>query len=266
MTLPRTIAILQQLDDDPRYRGSIHDAEIARARGFPGALVPGAFLYGHISRVAVQEWGADWIARGAMGVKFRRPVYDGDRLLLSAAAVDGGTGRAAVEIERDGGEVVATGWIAPPEDRPPPVASLDRQSINADGVPERLAVDAGGMHVGMTFASVPRPLLAGEIEASARAFAETETLYDELGVAHSGCLMRIVMSDSYTPFRFPAAVILAGVEAWHFMPVRKGAMIETRGRVVAAEERAGRYSFTAEECLLADGAMAARFLRRTVYA
>ena len=47
-----------------RYRGSVHDDEVARRMGYRAALVPGAFLFGHFSRVAIEAWGLDWAALG----------------------------------------------------------------------------------------------------------------------------------------------------------------------------------------------------------
>ena len=56
--------------------------------------MPGAFVYGHISRVAIEAWGAAWAERGAMCARFRRPVYNGDGLTISCgAALRGGADR-----------------------------------------------------------------------------------------------------------------------------------------------------------------------------
>ncbi len=264
MSFPRHLELVQRLDDDPRYQGSIHDAAVARARGFPGALVPGAFVYGHISRVAVQAWGEAWIRHGAMAARFRRPVFDGDALTLVAGPLaDGDMRRSEVMVRNGAGDPVATGWIgmaagAPPE--PPLPADLPWRDD-----PEPLPVAPGGMVAGLTFSSPPRRLDAAEIARSAAAFGETEPVYPALGIAHSGCLMRIAMGDCYRSFRFPAPVILLGVETQHFAPVHAGQVIETRGRVIGTRERNGRHQFEADEWMLADGAVAARFRRTTIY-
>ena len=87
-SFPRALVVDIRLDDDPRYKGSIHDDDVARARGYRAALVPGAFIYGHVSRLAIEAWGEDWAKRGAIGTRFRRPVYNGDRLTLEAGPLE----------------------------------------------------------------------------------------------------------------------------------------------------------------------------------
>src|SRR5690606_38218693 len=54
-------ALTARLDQNPRYRGSSHDDAVARQLGYRAALIPGAFLYGHLTRLAVRRWGEDWL-------------------------------------------------------------------------------------------------------------------------------------------------------------------------------------------------------------
>ena len=123
---PKVLRIPIRLDDDPGYRGSVHDGAVARRMGFKAALVPGAFIYGHVSRIAVDAWGVDWIRRGRMGARFRRPVYDGDVLTaeVSALADSGADRRSEVSLCNEEGEEVATGWVGMPlaDPMPPKVA------------------------------------------------------------------------------------------------------------------------------------------------
>ena len=265
MTFPRSLSLVQRLDDDPRYEGSIHDTAVAQARGFRAALVPGAFVYGHVSRMAVQAWGQTWIDRGAMGLRFRRPVFDGDTLRLEAGPLEPESDmpRAAVTVAGPDPDAVAEGWIGLPSElpRPPDPETLPRGTPGA-----RQTVAAGEIVQGHAFSTVPRPLEIAEIARSAEAMGETEAIYDAGGLAHSACLMRIAMTDAYSAFRFPGAVILAEIEAQHFAPVRAGAMIETRGSIRRIWERRVKHFFEAEEWLLADGQVAARFRRSTIYA
>ncbi len=117
---PRGLTVHVQLDDDPRYRGSIHDDDVARARGYKAALVPGAFVYGHISRVAIEAWGQVWSECGGMGARFRRPVYNGDVLTIRAAELEGSPEmrRAGISAVNEEGEEVASGWVGLPDAQP----------------------------------------------------------------------------------------------------------------------------------------------------
>src|SRR5262245_26827758 len=92
----------------------IHDDEVARRHGYAGALVAGVTVYGYLAGLAVTAWGREWLQRGTASVRFLRPVYDGDDLVLggrivarSANPVAGET-VAELEARTSGGEVAAT--------------------------------------------------------------------------------------------------------------------------------------------------------------
>lgn len=263
---PRNLIVHVVLDDDPRYRGSIHDDAVARSRGYKAALVPGAFIYGHISRVAIEAWGLAWAERGAMGARFRRPVYNGDTLTVRAAVLNGGSEmrRAEISAVNQDGEEVATGWIGLP-DAPPQVPDLTGFTVLPR--PEMPpVVGAGELRAGMPVTTAARILTEADFRASLSAFGERHPLYTDPGFVHSGCLMRLAMGDTNNSFRFPAAVVLTGAEAQHFAPVYPGQRLETVGRISDAYLRKGKYYFESEEFLRADGVPVARFFRTSIYA
>jgi acyl dehydratase len=263
---PRTLTVDIRLDDDPRYKGSIHDDAVGRARGYKAALVPGAFVYGHISRVAIEAWGIAWAERGAMCARFRRPVYNGDRLTIIAAELDGGPEmrRAEVRAANDDAEEVATGWIGLP-DRPKPKPDLgDFELLPRPQVPP--AVAAGELSAGIPITTVDRILTEADFHASLSAFGETHPLYADPGFVHAGCLMRLAMGDTNNSFKFPSPVVLTSAEAQHFAPVYPGQRMATVGRIVATELRNGKHYFDSEEVMTADGAPVAAFSRRSIYA
>ncbi len=91
---------------------------------FKAALVPGAFVYGHVSRVAIEAWGADWARCGSMWLRFRKPVYNGDLITIASSALQGEAGaqRSSVTAENEDGVIVAVGWLGEPNpaaSRPP---------------------------------------------------------------------------------------------------------------------------------------------------
>ena len=65
-TLPAPITIIASLDDDPHFKGSIHDDASARVFGYRSALVPGPVVYGYLSQIPIEVWGLAWLERGAM--------------------------------------------------------------------------------------------------------------------------------------------------------------------------------------------------------
>lgn len=253
------------LDNAPHYKGSIHDDAVARARGYKAALIPGAFVYGHISRVAIEAWGERWAATGAMSARFRKPVYNGDRLVVSAGALvdEGGFLRSEISVANGDGEVVATGWIALPHEPqvPPGVARL--KVLPSPEIPPVIEVD--GLTVGMPLHSRDRVLTEADFATSLSAFGERHRLYADPGFVHSGMLMRMAMGDTNSGWKFPSAVVLVECETQHFATVFPGARIRVSGRVLEVYERKGKHYFVSEEFMIADDTVAARFRRTQIY-
>jgi len=70
-------------------RNPIHTDAGAQAAGFPRALVAGVTTYAYLTHPLVVAWGEDWLARGGGEVRFRRPVFDQDRLICDPHPIDG---------------------------------------------------------------------------------------------------------------------------------------------------------------------------------
>lgn len=262
---PRSINLHILLDDAPRYKGSIHDDAVARARGYKAALIPGAFIYGHISRVAVDSWGMAWAERGSMSARFRKPVYNHDDLTISAGRLndDGLSLRSQVTVNNGDGEEVATGWVALAHApvQPPDVGRLPLL-LPPDNPP---AVKQGELSAGAPLHSHERVLTLDDLHVSLSAFAETHPLYADPGFVHSGMLMRTSMGHVNSGWKFPAAIVLVETEAQHFRPVYPGQTIRTVGQIAETYERRGKHYFVTDEVLLVNGIPAARFRRTQIY-
>lgn len=265
---PRKVEILIRLDDSPRYKGSVHDDEVARRLGYKAALVPGAFVYGHMSRLAIEAWGTTWARHGSMSARFRRPVYNGDVLTVEASAVEtlGSCARSAVVMRNEEGEEVALGWIGMPAGEPETPPALATCPIQPFSEP-RPAIAAGGLKVGTRIGSSERMLTEEDFRISLSAFDERHPLYTDPGFVHSGCLIRLAMSDTNRSFVLPSPVVFVAGEAQHFALVFPGQRLATSGTITAVYERKGKHYFESEEYLIADGStIAARFRRTTIYA
>ncbi|MDL2402990.1 hypothetical protein [Rhizobium mayense] len=263
---PRSLTVHVQLDDDPRYKGSIHDDDVARARGYKAALVPGAFVYGHISRVAIEAWGQVWAERGGMGARFRRPVYNGDVLTITAAELTDGPEmrRAMISAVNEEGEEVASGWVGLPDTQPVAPNISGFAILPQPQTPSRVV--AGELQPGMPVTTAARVLTEADFRKSLSAFGERHPLYSDPGFVHSGCLMRLAMGDTNNSFAFPAPVVLTSAEAQHFGLVRPGQRLATAGRITDASLRKGKYYFESEEFMMADNVLVARFRRSSIYA
>ena len=60
----------------------IHSDEVAAQFGFAGALVPGAAVFGHMTRPLLDALGTDWLTNWTADVRFLKPAYHGDRLTI----------------------------------------------------------------------------------------------------------------------------------------------------------------------------------------
>jgi hypothetical protein len=84
----------------------IHDDSAAAEYGFRGGLVPGVTVYGYMAAAVIEHFGAAWLDRGAMDVRFQQPVYNGDQVeVLIHPEMNG---RVRVEA---GDSAIATAWI-----------------------------------------------------------------------------------------------------------------------------------------------------------
>ena len=92
----------------------IHDDRVARQYGFRGGLVPGVTVYGYLTGPLVAAFGPEWLDRGGLRVRLRRPVYEGERVAVESRVTRVGP-RTEVELTARGesGEAcaVGAGWM-----------------------------------------------------------------------------------------------------------------------------------------------------------
>jgi len=60
----------------------IHDDAVAAQYGFRGGLVPGVTVYGYLASGVIEHFGEKWLERGAMDVRFHKPVYEGEEVAV----------------------------------------------------------------------------------------------------------------------------------------------------------------------------------------
>jgi len=264
--LAETCEVMAILDPSPRYAGTSHDDATARAMGYRAALIPGVFVYGHATRPALVCWGEDWLARGRASIRFRRPVYNGDALLVArgpltrkADSID-----AEVTVTRtETGEVVLSGSIGLADRLPEPPRDL----AVAPTFAPRMTVAAGEAPTGLRLGSAEAVLAAETVNQSLADFHETELLFGDKGLIHSGCLIRKTMSDTLGNLVLPLPVIFTAVDVQNFAPAAVGRSYATASTITRAWEARGRYYFETEEWLIADGQdVVARHIRSNLYA
>jgi hypothetical protein len=218
----------------------IHDDAVARRYGFRGALVPGVTVYAYLTRPLVAGLGAAWLARGTAGVRFARPVLDGEEVLLAGAITerDARAVSATVTASTTAGGQCATLTATLPAGRPTPVnVALYAQAP----LPEE------------------RPPVSRALLERAGPLGTPETLYDE---AQAGAYLEKV-GEELPLYRGPEAWVHPAffldqanraldqnvrLGPWihvesrvrHLGGARVGDRLATRGRVRSLYERKGR--------------------------
>ena len=73
----------------PEHAGNpIHTDARARAPGFPSALVAGVTTYAYLTHPVVAAWGREWVEHGGGEVRFRAPVFAGERVECTPVHAD----------------------------------------------------------------------------------------------------------------------------------------------------------------------------------
>ena len=80
----------------------IHDDTVARRFGFAGGLVPGVDVYAYATHPVVEHFGSEWLANGAMTVRFEHPVYDGHETTVEREPSDADDALALGRTRRTG--------------------------------------------------------------------------------------------------------------------------------------------------------------------
>ncbi len=261
------VQITARLGHNPRYRGSFHDPDTARQLGYRGALIPGAFLYGYMSRLAVEAWGMQWIERGSIEARFRKPVYDGEALLLRCAPLrlEDDVQTVAMSVLDSGGQEVASGGIGLPEQafEMPDLAAYPILPRGSDVEP----VGPGELVEGFRLLTRNEEVTAEAHAQSLADFGETYAGYREQGIVHAGLLLRTCIGDANSSRRYPTPVILVAAAAQHLGVAHVRDRLAMSGKVTRSYERKGHHYFDSDELLIANRQRPIGYFRRTsIYA
>jgi acyl dehydratase len=256
-TLPvwRVIAANDAVDSG----NPIHDDTVAKQLGFGGGLVPGVTVYGYLTHPLVAQFGIEFLTRGYMEVRFRRPVYEGEALQVNAQITGQHDGRWQLDlnVSNPAGELCAIGtaqFPAPPvtETELPPRAPLP--SPRRPATPEALQVTPvlGTLDVRFDAALAPTFLTI---------LGETLPLYHE--IAHPAWLLRqanylVDRNLALGPWIHVASTIQ------HLGVVRSGEDIAVRGRVVELTTHKGNDYADIDVVLMTDRPIM-RVLHRAIY-
>lgn len=250
----------------PEHTGSIHDDESARAYGYRSALVPGIVLYGYLSDIVVRSWGLDWVARGTMRSRSRRPVYVGDRLTIVAAPVQEDAAGRSVEMEiRDAdGNVVAVGGATLPNAAPPiPDAADFPVRPMAEPLPR---IEPGGFEPGMRFGCSPRTPTPDDLAEFLGMYGQQWPVHAAEGILPGVYYPFVATRNALDSYDLPTPSIFVSAATRHLGVGRVGTEVTTSGLVTASYERKGNYYTDQRHLVFADGKPIAVVERTSIYA
>ena len=204
----------------------MHDDTVAATYGFRGGLVPGVDVWAYLTRPCVDRWGADFLERGAMEVRLKSPVYDGEKVV--ARLDDDGT----LSLTGPEGDSRAAGSAHLVDDLPPTIA-IDAAELPDPVLPAEPELLAPGTTLGtlrLNHGQEPAVQYLDDIR-------ETHPIYDGGLIGHPGMLARqanYVLSNSVRLGPW----IHASTSAQHRGVVHDGDEVEVRG--VVSDEREHR--------------------------
>ena len=162
----------------------IHDDDVAAQFGFTGGLVPGVELFAYAAHPFVAAWGVDFLRQGRLQLRFRRPVYDGDEVVVSAEPGPEGFG---VRLMVDGDEEARAAGAA--QERA--AGGERRQRYEQAALPEKLAPIWDDLPTG-PLGSVSRPVERAAHDDYLDGIGETLPIFRANAVVHPGAVLRMV--------------------------------------------------------------------------
>jgi hypothetical protein len=168
----------------PESDNKIHDDDVARRFGFTGALVPGVEVFAYATQPFAAAWGEEFLSRGVMDMRFRRPVYDGDDVTVEGK--ESGDGYDVSLLGPDG-EVRALGHAALRDGSADVDVSRYVDTPMTDPAPP---ADGTSLAVGHRFGTIRESVTDEGHAAYLHGISDTLPLYQRF--VHPGALLRLV--------------------------------------------------------------------------
>ncbi|MGC0053808.1 hypothetical protein ACNSPG_12235 [Brucella pituitosa] len=267
INFPYKAEFTTHLIDRPRYVGSIHDNSAASRYGYRSALVPGDHLYGFMSQLAVLAWGEDWLLRGIISSRSRRPVYNNQKLVVETSSLvkDDNGCKVNIDISNEDGDIVAIGWIGLPDVAPSPPLLSEYPILRVHG--EKPSVARGEIVPGQRLFACVSHIDGHEHQAALDEFQETWRVYSSKNIIPAARLLREALRDEIASFSYPTPSIFISAAAQHFGIAHVGDVLSTSSVITDTYQRNGGDYFACMTLLIANGDQPiALFDRRTLYA
>ncbi len=225
----------------PQHAGSIHDDNSARVYGYRGALVPGLMLYGYMANLVAESWGLDWVRQGTMHSRSRRPVYEGNPIVIVAQPVEENDAGRSVEMEvRDpAGSIIATGAATLPKIKPalPDLADFPVLPIEKPLRP----IAAGEFRPGDRFGSEEEEITPELHRESLSDFRQTWPVYAQMAIVHPSKFAQVATHNALGSYKLATPSIYVAATTQHLNIVRVGDRLSSSGVITKVYERKGNH-------------------------
>jgi acyl dehydratase len=243
----------------------IHDDTTAARFGFRGGLVPGVTVYAYMTVPLVSRFGLAWLERGSMQIKFHKPFYDGEEVIvrgevdenaepisiaITAAREDGAVCATALATVNDGSE-----WLGEARVEEYPEAPLP--AIEARPIPSpELLVPGTALGTLTEIVSVPDTDVLESLD-------EQLPIYGGGGaVAHPYTLLVLANQILVRNYRL-GPWIHAASDLINWSAVRDAEELSIRGRIADCFERKGHEFVVLDLLLLANNNRIVQQVRHT---
>ena len=211
----------------------MHDPAYARSLGFAGGIVPGVDVYAYLTRPVVELWGAGWLGGGGMDVRFLKPVYDNDLLVIEASA--DGDEELRLEAKKEDGEIAATGLASlHPTVTVPRVGAYEVRPL-PDPPP---AAEEAAFRARPVLGSLELTVSAEDAARQLAEVGEQLDIYARDGVVHPGHLLRLADRILLDNFELPPWMHVSSSPR-NFAMARVGERLSVRANLVELFERNG---------------------------
>ena len=215
----------------------IHADDVASRFGFTGGLVPGVDVFAYMALAPSALWGRDWLSQGRIRAKFGKPVYDGDETTVTAT--DQPDGSLAVSVTARGLDCASgTAWRS--DDSPAPAILSEGDLPRPE---ERPAASMDSLPVGHVLGTLKEIYFADVGLAHLQNTRDDPALFDGGDIANPAYMLRRANYVLAQSVRLGPWIHLESDVRLHGL-IRDGEQLETRGLVVANEEKNGHLIVT----------------------
>jgi acyl dehydratase len=232
----------------PDSENRIHDDETAARYGFRGGLVPGVTVYAYMTVPVIEQFSREWLERGRISVRFTRPFYEGDEVVVRAEA-NAGAPAATINVTAEGPGGVSASAVASIEERGEREPSIEEYPLaHMPAMEARPEASRETLISGAPMGTL-RERLETDNTPYLESISERLPIYYGAGaLAHPAYLLGLANQVFVRNFKL-GPWIHAASEVINFSAARGGEEIEVRGRIGELFERKG-HEFVTLDLLL----------------